>query len=113
MIQAVPALSSVGSFLRISLLIAANLPTALLLSRVECVLNVGRSSLYMVGNEVVIKTVVPTALAMIGLSCSPSGELGTTLYCAVLLLLTERFILPIERPLLDILQSPKPWKEIK
>lgn len=107
LLQVDSVFSAVIGFFRVVLLIAANIAAALPLSRVKCILRVGQATLYMVGNEILVKTVVPTALALVGLSCNPVGELSAIIYCTALLFLTERFIIPIEEPLLQWIQLGK------
>lgn len=102
-LPAVPRFPAAIGFLRVSLLISANILAAHIFSRVEGIQRIGRTTLYMVGNEVLVKTAVPTALAIVGLSCNPSGELGAILYCCALLFIIEHVVIPLEKPLLDIL----------
>lgn len=66
---------------------------------------IGCHSLYMCGNEYIIKSLVPNVLALVGLQLTISNPLQSYLYTLILLVLTEITLVPLERPLLERLKN--------
>lgn len=70
------------------------------LQNMENLAIVGRSTLYLCGSEFIIKLLVPCALSLMGLSITIQDPLACAIYTIILLFLTMKFLLPIERILL-------------
>lgn len=67
--------------------------------------NLGKSSLYLCGNEYIIKFLMSTLLSILGLSLKLQTPFEVLIYSFILTLLVVRFIVPIEKPLLSNLQK--------
>lgn len=66
---------------------------------------VGRHSLYLCGNEFLIKSLVPQGLALIGLPLAVNTPIQAYLYSLALLALVNIALVPLEKPLLERLQG--------
>lgn len=58
---------------------------------------IGRETLYLCGNEYIIKTIFPMALNIVGLNISLNTPLSAWLYSAFLLILGTYIVIPIEK----------------
>jgi len=60
---------------------------------------IGRNTLWLCGNEVILKTVVPVTLSTFGLYYSLNSPLHTVIYSFVLLVLAVKVVIPVEKKL--------------
>lgn len=67
--------------------------------------SIGGHSLYMCGNEYIIKELVPAVLAMVGLTFTLSTPIQAYFYSLLLLVLVNKTLVALEEPLLGKLQS--------
>jgi hypothetical protein len=58
---------------------------------------IGKNTLYLCGNEMIIKLIVPSILSMVGLQVRLATPVVTFIYTAFLLYLANKFIVPVER----------------
>lgn len=70
------------------------------LVRFPLLCEIGRNTLWLCGNEVILKTVVPIALSTFGLYYSLNSPLHTVIYSFVLLVLAVKVVIPVEKKLL-------------
>ncbi len=85
---------------RALLLIWLNLVIARLLENISLLSKIGRETLYLCGNEYIIKTLVPCLLGIFGLSCKLTGPLPTYLYVLFLLIICVKFFIPWEKKII-------------
>ena len=69
---------------------------------VEIFQKIGKNTLYLCGSEHIVKTCVPRFLEMIGLSFSISNPLAAYMYIAILLLLTNKWLVPMVKRMMTI-----------
>ena len=67
--------------------------------------DIGKNSLYLCGNEYIVKTLVPVCLSMIGLTLTVSTPLQAYFYTFVLLILVDKIITPLEKKILGTIQK--------
>jgi len=63
------------------------------------VCEIGRNTLWLCGNEVILKAVVPAALSTFGLYYSLNSPLHTVIYSFALLVLAVKIVIPVEKKL--------------
>jgi len=66
---------------------------------------IGRNSLYMCGNEYIIKSLAPLTLAIVGLPLAVTTPLQAYIYSFILLLVVHKVLVPLEKPILDKLRA--------
>lgn len=76
------------------------------LARFPVLARMGQQTIFYCGNEVVIKTLVPVALGMVGLSVELTSPLAVCLYVAALLVVAHITIIKVESALLAPLMRP-------
>ena len=67
--------------------------------------HIGCNSLYMCGNEYIIKNFFPLALSLFGVSRTFDNPIQAYLYVLILLVITDRILVPVEKPMLEWLQG--------
>ena len=67
--------------------------------------HIGSNSLYMCGNEFIIKSLIPLVLALIGLPLAINTPIQAYIYSFVLLFIVDKLFVPWEKPLLEKLQG--------
>lgn len=87
------------------LLIWFNLVMARLLENIRIFTEIGRETLYLCGNEYVIKSVTANMLNCVGLSLSYPNPLCVYLYSFFLLVITVKWLAPVEKGLVASLVS--------
>ena len=75
------------------------------LSHNEFIRKMGKNSLYLCGNEYLIKLLVPMVFSMIGITVVPTSPVQFGIYTFVLLLAANFVLVPLERPVLKKIQS--------
>lgn len=75
------------------------------LSDNEFIKKIGRNSLYLCGNEFIIKKSVRMVLSMVGLKVKLSSPIQYYLYTLTLLILADRILIPLEKPVLTMIQG--------
>jgi len=86
-------------------LILFHIVVAKQLTKFPLVCAIGKNTLWLCGNEVILKTVVPAALSTFGLYYSLNSPLHTVIYCFALLVLAEKVVIPLEKKLMGRLFS--------
>lgn len=71
------------------------------MSKVTFLRNIGKNSLYLCGNENLIKSLFPLALSMFGLNINLTTPIQVYIYTFILLIVTNYVLIPIEKPVLD------------
>lgn len=64
---------------------------------IEIFHKIGKNTLYLCGSEHIVKACVPRFLEMIGLSISISNPLAVYMYVAIILVLTNMWLVPMEK----------------
>ncbi|OUQ23006.1 hypothetical protein B5E77_16195 [Lachnoclostridium sp. An131] len=75
------------------------------LQKVEYLAVLGRNTLYLCGNEYMIKEIVPACLGLLGLGINVDSPLSAYVYTSLLLIVTNYVLVPLERPLLDSIKE--------
>ncbi|MBP3283925.1 MAG: acyltransferase family protein [Clostridia bacterium] len=70
------------------------------LTKFPLVCEIGRNTLWLCGNELVMKTVLPVLLSVFGLHLSLQTPLHTVLYSFILLVIAVKTVIPVERKLI-------------
>ena len=71
----------------------------------ELLKQIGRHSLYMCGNEFIVRNLVTQILAFFGVTYTITSPVQTCLYCFGLLILADKVLVPVEKPMLVKLQN--------
>ncbi len=100
----VPGSKVFAAVIRALLLIWVNLVVAKLLERVKIFTTVGKNTLYLCGNEYMIKAIIPRILGIVGISCAFSSPWLVCLYTVVLLLFGILVVIPIEKNIVEGIQ---------
>ena len=66
---------------------------------------IGRNSLYLCGNEYLVKELVPLTMSMIGLPLALNTPIQAYLYSFLLMIVVNKIFVPLEKPLLRNLQG--------
>lgn len=77
----------------------AFLLAALVLQPFKLLQRIGRETLYLCGNEYIVKLLITHTLGLIGLSIAPQNPLAAYIYSFILLLLAVYILIPFERQL--------------
>lgn len=75
------------------------------LSRCDFICKMGKDSLYLCGNEYLIKLLVPMVLSMVGLTVKPTSPVQFGMYSFALLVMADCVLVPLEKPVLKKIQS--------
>lgn len=94
-------LSFVHGILRSFLSIYVIMYISILVQNNYILSSIGTNSLYLCGNEALIKELVPITLAMLGLEKHTDTPIQVFIYCMVLIFLVNYIIVPIEKPLFE------------
>lgn len=74
---------------------------ARLIQDVSILAEIGQNTLYLCGSEYMIKIIVPNLLSAFGLATYLVSPMGTYLYVGALLLLANKFLVPIEKYIIN------------
>ena len=69
--------------------------------KAKCVASIGRNTLYLCGNEYIIKTFLTSFFSMLGLTISICNPLAAYMYAAILVLGANYILIPVEKPVLN------------
>ena len=83
--------------IRTLVLILFNLLLARALSGVRCLSNAGRETLFLCGNEYVVKTIAPGVLSLLGISLHYKNPLSVFICVAALISINIKWIIPFEK----------------
>lgn len=97
---ALPVAGTLIYYLQALVIILFFLGIAWILRDVEAFRKIGRDTLYLCGNEMIIKELIPAFAAVFGLEVSLDSTLETVVYIALLLVVTEKLLIPAEKQLL-------------
>lgn len=78
------------------------LGAAFLLRNVKVFQRLGKDTLFLCGNEMIIKLLVPAFAGIFGLEATAGSQLETLVYVGLMLLITDRLLVPAERQLLSM-----------
>lgn len=90
----------IGLFNTLALVIAFVF-LAKLLSGSRSLAEMGQETLYMLGNEILVKTVFSYIFLMLGLNNGIYGEMEAVIFCIVLIVFVYKVLIPIEKPIID------------
>ena len=90
-------ISNIVGIARTLILIAFNLFASRLLCGIKLFSELGRESLFLCGNEVVIKTLFDAFLAVFGLSVGLHNPVVTYIYTFIIIFLCARLLIPFEK----------------
>lgn len=68
---------------------------------------IGKNTLYLCGSEWIIKKIIPSLIGLVGLNLTLDSPLSSYLYTGILLLVANRFLVPIEKNILSKLNIKK------
>jgi len=101
----VPVLRIFHPYLVAMILILWNVAIAFCLQRFRILQQLGRESLYLCGNEFLIKTLATIAASFWGISIPIRNPAAGILYVIILLQLTHGMLIPIERPVFQKIEE--------
>ena len=78
---------------------------AKLLENITLLNTVGQNSLYLCGSEYIVKHLASATVGILGLKISVSSGLMVYIYCILLIVLTNRFLVPCEKSFLLWIQK--------
>lgn len=81
-------------------LIFLNILIAKKISNFKLICNMGKNTLWLCGNESVVKIIVPVLYSVLGLNRVISTPLHTIIYAFILLLFGEKIVVPIEKKII-------------
>lgn len=84
-----------------------NLVAAKLLEHMRAFRELGRSTLYLCGNEYLVKTVASCFLGVFGLEVRLESPLSVYIYTAVLLTVCLKIVIPFERQIFGLAGKPE------
>lgn len=96
-----PVLRIFHPYLSAMILICVSAVLAFCLQKSRMLQCLGRESLYLCGNEFIIKTIVTIAASFLGVSVPSANPFSGVLYVVILLLLTHFVLIPLEKPVID------------
>ena len=102
-LYAIPVAGRFFYVLRALIIIWLMLVMARILHGVPMFGELGRNTLYLCGSEYIIKILVPCAASIIGLQVDIQNLMQACIYTAVLLLLANRYMVPLEQRLLSFM----------
>lgn len=87
------------------LIIAFVILVSKLLEGAQLMSEIGKETLYLCGNEWIVKKIFPLFLSVFGLSVDISNPLVAYIYTFVLLMINIKIIIPVEKKIISILGS--------
>lgn len=87
------------------IIILFNILLARLLCGIELFSLIGKETLFLCGNEYVIKTIVPLIISMLGLDLCISNPLDAYLYCIFLLVVCVKILIPFEKKIVNSIKK--------
>ena len=96
-----PVLVFLMPIIRTLLIIWANLVVAKLIENIDLLNEIGKNTLYLCGNEFIIRTLSSCLAGIIGLEINLSSPLSAYIYTAVLLIVCLKIVVHIEKRLLN------------
>ena len=75
------------------------------LSNNDFLKKIGRNTLYLCGNEYLIKILVPMVLSTFGLTVALTSPVQIYIYTFILLVVVNKVLVPLEKPCLDKIQK--------
>lgn len=95
----------IWEYLKIIMLIFGSIAIAKLMSCISVISKHAKDTLYLCGNEVLVKNGFEYILTGISLHYVPNGEFGAIIYCLMLFAIVFKLLIPFEKPLLQALQQ--------
>lgn len=99
------ALGKAYEYLEVFLLIMGCIVIAKALSYIPYITKLAKHTLYLCGNEVLVKNAFEYLLTGISLHYVPNGEFGALVYCLILFALVYKFLIPAESSWIHALQQ--------
>lgn len=96
-----PALAFLKPIIRALFIIWANLVVAKLIENIDLLNEIGKNTLYLCGNEFIIRTLSSCLVGIIGLEINLSSPLSAYVYTAVLLIVCLKSVIRVEKQLLN------------
>ncbi|MBR0502978.1 MAG: acyltransferase [Paludibacteraceae bacterium] len=87
------------------LIIMCILCVSRLFEQVEVFNVCGMNTLYLCGNEMIMKMIVPSLVGMIGLELQFPSPISAYFYCILLMFLTYKFVIPVQRNLIGWMEN--------
>lgn len=94
-----PIIKNITPILRALPLIGLNIIVARLLDKITLFNEIGRETLFLCGNEFLIKSMAEALITFVGLNCNLSYALQVYLYTMILLIIGIKLIIPFEKKL--------------
>ncbi len=99
----IPFAGELFKIIRVIVVIFMWVGISYILQNVEVFNFIGKNTLYLCGNEYIIKTLVPSLMGLIGLTIKLSNPLVSYIYAFALMYLVCRYIAPVEKKVLSII----------
>lgn len=102
---AYPVCAEINSIINAMFSILLVIAVSNYLSHNEFICKMGKNSLYLCGNEYLIKLLVPMVFSMIGITVAPTSPVQFGIYTFVLLIAANYVLVPLEKPVLKKIQN--------
>ena len=80
-----------------------------LLQGLKVLSNIGMETLYLCGNEWIVKSLFPAFISLFGVQVIIDSPLKAWLYSVVLILITYKCVIPVEKQVINIVKEISPY----
>lgn len=101
LLELIPLIRILSPIIRTFILIISNLILAKILENISLFTTIGKDTLYLCGNEFIIKSICSSLVELIGLRLTFNTPLHVYLYTMILLILSIKFLHPLERKFIN------------
>ena len=101
----VPYLSIVIPIIKALIIIMFFIVLSFICRNISILADIGKNTLYLCGNEMIVKTIVSSIISMFGFQVSLGTPLITFIYTALLLYLANTFMVPGERKVITVINN--------
>lgn len=102
MVDTIPEIAIFSSFLKAIILIYLNLVVAKLIENIYLLNEIGKETLFLCGNEFVVKTLALVFCELIGLKINLQSPLHMYIYTFILLWIAVKKIIPMEKKIISL-----------
>jgi fucose 4-O-acetylase-like acetyltransferase len=101
----VPYLSIVIPIIKVLIIIMFFIVLSFICRNISILAVIGKNTLYLCCNEMIVKMIVPSIIGMFGLQVTLGTPLVTIIYTALLLYLANTFMVPAERKVITVINN--------
>ena len=100
-LDSLPVIGIFSSVIKAFLLIYVNLAFAKLLENIEILNKIGQETLFLCGNEFIMRMLIPMVVEWVGLNITAETQIQGWFYTCLLLAAGIKVFIPIERKVID------------